>query len=84
LNRYCEGFNGKLRDEMLDREIFYTLREARVIIERCRTEYNTFRPYSSVGYRPPAPESSFKTFIVQKMPEMISSQREIRTQRTLT
>jgi putative transposase len=83
-NRYCESFNGKLRDELLDREIFYTLREAQVIIERWRTEYNTFRPHSSLGYKPPAPEALFKAFIVQNMPEMISCPMEVLTQRTLT
>ena len=56
-NGYNESFNGKLRDELLDREIFYTLREAQVIIERWRQEYNTFRPHSSLGYSPPAPEA---------------------------
>jgi putative transposase len=56
-NAYVESFNGKLRDELLNREIFYTLREAQVIIERWRREYNTFRPHSSLGYRPPAPET---------------------------
>jgi putative transposase len=55
-NGYNESFNGKLRDEVLNREIFYTLREAQVIIEGWRQEYNTFRPHSSLGYRPPAPE----------------------------
>jgi putative transposase len=55
-NGYNESFNGKLRDEVLNREIFYTLREAQVIIEEWRQEYNTFRPHSSLGYRPPAPE----------------------------
>jgi transposase InsO family protein len=55
-NGYNESFNGKLRDEVLNREIFYNLREAQVIIERWRQEYNTFRPHSSLGYRPPAPE----------------------------
>ena len=55
-NGYIESFNGKLRDELLDREIFYTLGEAKVLIERWRQEYNTFRPHSSLGYRPPAPE----------------------------
>ncbi len=83
-NGYCESFYGKLRDEVLDREIFFTLREAQVIIERWRIEYNMFRPHSSLGYRPPASEAFFKTFIVQNMPEMISSPRETRTQRTLT
>jgi transposase InsO family protein len=56
-NGYIESFNGKLRDELLDREIFYTLDEAKVLIERWRQEYNTFRPHSALGYRPPAPEA---------------------------
>jgi putative transposase len=56
-NGYIESFNGKLRDELLDREIFYTLGEAKVLIERWRQEYNTFRPHSALGYRPPAPEA---------------------------
>jgi len=55
-NGYNESFNGKLRDEVLNREIFYTLREAQVIIEGWRQEYNTVRPHSSLGYLPPAPE----------------------------
>ena len=54
-NGYVESFNGKLRDELLNREIFYTLMEAKVLIERWRLEYNTVRPHSSLGYRPPAP-----------------------------
>jgi len=58
-NGYCESFNGKLRDEHLAREIFYTLKEAKVLIERWRHEYNTIRPHSSLGYRPPAPEAIF-------------------------
>ena len=56
-NGYIESFNGKLRDGVLNREIFYTLREAQVIIEGWRKEYNTFRPHSSLGYRPPVPEA---------------------------
>ena len=56
-NGYIESFNGKLRDELLNGEIFETLLEAKVLIERWRTEYNTVRPHSSLGYRPPAPES---------------------------
>ena len=48
--------NGKLRDELLNGEIFYTLREAQVIIEHWRNHYNTRRPHSALGYRPPAPE----------------------------
>ena len=54
-NGYCESFNGKLRDECLNREIFYTLQEAQVLIEQWRCFYNTERPHSSLGYRPPAP-----------------------------
>jgi len=56
-NGYIESFNGKLRDELLDREIFYTLGEAKILIDRWRQEYNTFRPHSSLGYRAPAPEA---------------------------
>ncbi len=56
-NGYVESFNGKLRDELLDREIFYTLTEAKILIERWRREYNTVRPHSALGYRPPAPEA---------------------------
>ncbi len=56
-NGYVESFNGKLRDELLDREIFYTLLEAKVLIERWREHYNRVRPHSSLGYRPPAPEA---------------------------
>ena len=63
-NGYCESFNGKFRDELLDREIFYTLREAQVLIERWRKEYNTFRPHSSLNYRPPAPEAILTTWIL--------------------
>ena len=56
-NGYIESFNGRLRDELLNGEIFETLLEAKVLIERWRVEYNTVRPHSSLGYRPPAPES---------------------------
>ena len=56
-NGYIESFNGKLRDELLNGEIFTTLMEARVLIERWRREYNQVRPHSSLGYRSPAPEA---------------------------
>jgi putative transposase len=56
-NGYIESFNGKLRDELLNREIFYTLQEAKILIERWRREYNQVRPHSALGYRPPAPEA---------------------------
>ncbi|WP_391560986.1 IS3 family transposase [Mucisphaera calidilacus] len=56
-NGYVESFNGKLRDELLNGELFYTLKEAKVLIERWRRHYNTIRPHSSLDYRPPAPET---------------------------
>jgi transposase InsO family protein len=56
-NGYCESFNSKLRDELLAGELFATLREAQVLIERWRLHYNAVRPHSSLGYRPPAPEA---------------------------
>ena len=56
-NGYNESFNGKLRDEVLNTEIFYTIKEAKVIIEKWRQEYNTFMPHSALGYFPPAPEA---------------------------
>ena len=56
-NGYVESFNGKLRDELLKRESFDTLLEAKVLIERWRQTYNTVRPHSALGYRPPAPEA---------------------------
>jgi hypothetical protein len=51
-----ESFNARLRDELLDGEIFYSLREAEVVIESWRRHYNTIRPHASLGFRPPAPE----------------------------
>ena len=54
-NGYNESFNGKLRDELLNGEIFHSLKEAQVLIERWRQHYNTVRPHSALGYRPPAP-----------------------------
>lgn len=56
-NGYCESFNGKLRDECLNQEIFYSLREAQIVIEKWREHYNTKRPHSALGYRPPAPQA---------------------------
>jgi len=56
-NGYVESFNSRLRDELLDREIFTTLLEARVLIENWKRTYNTVRPHSSLGYKPPAPEA---------------------------
>jgi hypothetical protein len=53
----AEQIIGKLRDELLNGEIFYTLKETQILIERWRQEYNTIRPHSALGYRPPAPEA---------------------------
>jgi transposase InsO family protein len=55
-NGYNESFSGKLRDELLDREVFYALKEAEVLIAQWRCHYTTVRPHSALGYRPPAPE----------------------------
>jgi transposase InsO family protein len=67
-NSYCESFNGKLRDELLNGEIFYTLREAQVLIEQWRVHYNTVRPHSSLNYRPPAPETRM---LVEELPSQM-------------
>ena len=58
-NGYVESFNGKLRDELLNGEIFYTLKEAKVLIEGWRQKFNRLRPHSSLGYRPPGPEATW-------------------------
>ena len=57
-NGYIESFNGKLRDELLNGEIFTTLFEAQVLIENWRNDYNHIRPHSALGYRPPAPKAT--------------------------
>ncbi len=56
-NGYNESFNGKLRDELLNGEIFYSLKEAQVLIEQWRRHYNEVRPHSALGYKPPAPKA---------------------------
>lgn len=70
-NGYCESFNGTLRDELLNGEIFYSLNEARIVIERWRKEYNEVRPHSSLGYRPPAPAARSPRALVLPQPEMV-------------
>lgn len=62
-NGYNESFNGKLRDEVLNREIFYTVKEAQVLIEQWRQEYNTIRPHSFLNYRPPVPVAVLSTAV---------------------
>jgi len=83
-NGYNESFNGKLRDEVLNQEIFYTLQEARVIIERWRQEYNTFRPHSSLGYRPPAPEAVLPPSEMNIQPWLINKKMDIQNAQRLT
>ena len=56
-NGYCESFNARLRGELLNGEIFYSLKEAQTVIEEWRKHYNTVRPHSALGYKPPAPET---------------------------
>ena len=55
-NGFIASFNARLRDELLDGEIFYSLKEAKIVIESWRRHYNTLRPHGSIGYKPPAPE----------------------------
>ena len=78
-NGYVESFNGKLRDELLDREIFDTLLEAKVLIERWRTEYNTIRPHSSLGYRPPAPDAVLTCSFASATPQLTNKPTTART-----
>ena len=72
-NGYNESFNGKLRDELLNGEIFYTLKEAKVLIEQWRRHYNTVRPHSALGYRPPAPQT-----LIPKQGALRSAQQGLR------
>ncbi len=60
-NGCCESFNARFRDELLNAEVFYSLREAQILIENWRRHYNTVRPHSSLRYRPPAPEAFVPT-----------------------
>jgi len=64
-NGYIESFNGRLRDELLNRELFETLWEVQVLVERWRQTYNRIRPHSALGYRPPAPEAVAPPSIVR-------------------
>jgi putative transposase len=69
-NGYCESFNGTLRNELLDREIFYGVREAQALVNQWVRHYNTTRPHSSLGYKPPAPESVIKASVQNLHPMM--------------
>lgn len=70
-NGYCESFNGKLRDEFLDGEIFYSLKEAQVLTEQWRRTYNQMRPHSSLNYRPPASVTRASKHIMSTQPGII-------------
>jgi transposase InsO family protein len=65
-NGYCESFNSKMRDEFRNGEIFYSIKELRVLAERWRVHYNTTWPHSSLGYKPPAPEAWLNEIARQK------------------
>ncbi len=71
-NGYCESFNGKLRDECLNGEIFYSLEEAQIVIEQWRVQYNTRRPHSSLGHRPPAPEAYHPVISTNPIPQSLA------------
>ena len=73
-NGCCESFNGKLRDELLDREIFCSLREAQVLIEAWRRHYNTIRPHAALGYRPPAPAAPRRPGPARASPPLATGQ----------
>lgn len=70
-NGYIESFNGRLRVELLNGEIFYTLNEAKVILKMWRREYNTVRPHSSLGYRAPVPLAILPIYEVWKITEVV-------------
>ena len=78
-NGYCESFNGRLRDELLNGELFYTQREAQVLIERWRVHYNTVRPHGTPGYRPPAPETAHARPLLAEVPRSCVNQLGIWT-----
>jgi hypothetical protein len=73
-NGYCESLNARFRDELLNGEVFYSLREAEILIEQWRKHYNTKRPHSALGYRPPAPET-----IIPMVPRPVMHEQSERT-----
>jgi transposase InsO family protein len=81
-NGYIESFNGRLRDELLNGEIFHNLKEAQVLIERWRIHYNTQRLHSSLSYRPPAPKTILPPAQAEAYPVTRKS-KETETRRTL-
>ncbi|MEM7188429.1 MAG: IS3 family transposase [Pseudomonadota bacterium] len=83
-NGYNESFNGKLRDELLNVELFNDLREAKVLIERWRKHYNTIRPHASLGYQPPAPEAIAPADLASNMWRFRPDQHSLWTRSMLT
>lgn len=79
-----ESFNGKLRDELLNREIFYSLKEARILIEAWRRYYNTVRPHSALGYRPPAPQTILPRPVLPTYATLRPTQQGDHSRRSLT
>ncbi len=80
-NGFVESFNPKLRDELLDGEVFYSLAEAKVVIEGWRRHHNTGRPHSALGYEPPAPEGVLWPAIRAVTPKPVMHQHSNRTTR---
>ncbi len=76
-NGYCNSFNARFRDELLNSEIFFSLRKAQILIEQWRRHYNTVRPHSAIGYRPPAPETLIP--VDHRLPMHQHSTRTIRS-----
>ncbi|NDV87972.1 IS3 family transposase [Aurantimonas aggregata] len=76
-NGFVESFNARLRDELLNGEVFYTLAEAKIIVESWRRHYNTVRPHSSLGYRPPAPEVFLPAFASAPTPRSLAQRPTI-------
>ena len=70
-NGYCESFNGKLREEYLNGKIFYLLKEARIVIEQWRRQYNRVRPHAALGYRPPVPGAYTPTWNPVPRPQRV-------------
>jgi len=81
-NGFIESFNAKLHDELLNREIFDTLLEAKVLTERWRQEYKTIRTHSSLGYRPPAPDARLFTRRPSRMPRMTVEAEQVKYETT--
>jgi len=69
-NGFCESFNGTFRDNLLDREIFYSLREPQIIVGEWVKHYNHVRPHSALAYRPPAPQTQVPK-LIQNQPMLL-------------